>query len=90
MEAVITYHEVHNGAHYMCVLVDDQETRLTLYPDGRVNVCVLNAMARVYRMASGRYFDSVSEAMAAYKTERTRTAIACAEAVAHDLDKITQ
>jgi hypothetical protein len=89
MEALITYHEVQAGAHYMRVMVDNQETRLTLYPDGRVNVCVLNAMAKVYRMAAGRYFNSVEEAMAAYKTERTRTAIACAEAVAHDMDRIT-
>ena len=90
MEALITYHDRDDaGRHYMRALVDGQETRLTFYPDGSVNVCVLNASARVWGMAAGRHFATVQEAMAAYKTERTRTAIACAEAVAHDTNRIT-
>jgi len=87
MDAIITNHKVLGGDHYFNISTEGQETRVTVYADGRLNVCVMNAMARVYRTAMGRVFESVNEAMAAYKSSKTRTAIALAYEIAPDFDR---
>jgi len=89
MNALITYHEVVSGNHYFNIDTEGQETRVTVYADGRLNVCVMNAMARVYRTAMGRVFNSVDEAMGAYKSSKTRTAIALAHEIAPDFDRVS-
>lgn len=86
MNAIITRYEVVSGNHYFNINTEGQETRVTVYADGRLNVCVMNAMARVYRTAMGRVFESLNEAMAAYKSAKTRTAIALAYEIAPDFD----
>ena len=86
MNAIITRYEVVSGNHYFNITTAGQETRVTVYADGRLNVCVMNAMARVYRTAMGRVFESLNEAMAAYKSAKTRTAIALAYEIAPDFD----
>jgi len=84
MNALITYHEEVAGNHYFNIDTEGQQTRVTVYSDGRLNVCVMNAMARVYRTAMGRVFNSLDEAMDAYKSAKTRTAIALACEIAPD------
>jgi hypothetical protein len=88
MNATVTRHAYEAGNHYFTIDTEGQETRVTVYAEGRVGVCVMNAMARLQRAAGGKVFNTCDEAMAAYKTAKTRTAIALAVELAPDFLKV--
>ena len=90
MNATVTRHAYEAGIHYFTINTEGQETRVTVYPDGRVGVCVMNAMARLQRASMGRTFETEAEAMAAFKTAKTRTAIALAVELAPDFVKVIE
>lgn len=88
MNATVTRHAYEAGIHYFTIDTEGQETRVTVYQDGRVGVCVMNAAARLQRASMGRTFETEAEAMAAFKTAKTRTAIALAVELAPDFVKV--
>ena len=88
MNATVTSHAYEGGNHYFTIDTEGQETRVTVYADGRVGVCVMNAMARLQRVAAGKTHATEVEAMAAYRTAKTRTAIALAVELAPDFLKV--
>lgn len=90
MNATVTHHLQEAGIHYFTIDTEGQETRATVYPDGRVGVCVMNAMARLQRVAVGKTYGSATEAMGAYKTDKTRTAIALALDLAPDFERVIE
>ncbi len=88
MNILLTSHSQCKFAQYFVINSFGQEQTVTIYRDGRVGVCVHNAANRVWRGA-GRNFNSYGEAMAAYKSTKTQSAIAFAYGIAPDFDKLS-
>ena len=79
MNATIIDKSRNDWGTYYSIMVGTQETRVTIYNDGRVNVCVMNAAARTWRMAAGKVWNDVNEALGGYKSEKTLAAIRTAD-----------
>jgi trehalose utilization protein len=88
MNAVITKQSSTVYGQYFTINVEGAEIFVSVYTDGRVNVCAMNAMARLHRGLGGRIFQCADEALSAYKSEKVRTAIALAITCAPDFAKL--
>lgn len=84
MTGLITDHCIVAEIQHFHISVEDKETRITLYPDGSLSVCHMNAVARRQRLPMGRTFTNVEEAMAAFRSPNVRTAIVVATSSAKD------
>lgn len=63
--------------HYFTVNAEGQEIKVNAYADGRVNVCVINAMSHAFNngFGHGKMFDNFEEALNGYKGAKPKAAI---------------